>query len=331
MKRISAAALFALLALAPSAHTGDEVWEAGTTSAGGPRLAVHDRTVFEAEPYSVQVFRCPNGGSCDTQPLASTAGDYDDYGAQRVDLGSAAAGDVFEARFSRDGAVVRTERTAPWLGDYVLTRAPSVAGQPVADAVVSGDAGAWAGGWGERWQGASANTFAACRLPEGVDCVEFSPFYPTAKLESRWTGWYVFAISNVSSGHHGAPIVTEYGYPSYPNPIARLVLAGNQALSAAFGPIAAASGPQPTAPRPQPAASVRSRALRAEGRLLVGRVSCPERCVVKLTVSGGGKTIRRTLNVIGTKALTVPRRHGRLKVTINVNGKRLASGTSRAR
>ncbi len=319
MYRISVAATVAALAFGGSAHAGDEVWEAGTTVTGGPRLAVHDGSVFGTESYSVEVFRCPNGGPCEAQPLPFTAGDYEDYGGRRVDLSSAAGGDAFEARFSRGGVIVKTERTPPWLGNPTLVRPPSVTGRLIEGAVVSGDAGVWAGGWSERWQGSAAYSLAACRRPTAVDCVEFSPFYRMAKLEPRWTGWYVFATSTVFSGHHGATVVTDYAYPSYPNPRARLDISGNQAISAAFGPIQS----QP------PTASIRAKALRTKGRLSVGRVNCPRRCTVRLTVKGGGKTIRRSLTVTGTKALRIPVRRGRLTVTVSIGAKQIASGVTR--
>ncbi len=84
-------------------------------------------------------------------------------------------------------------------------------------------------------------------------------------------------------------------------------------------------------PEPQPTASVRAQARRAKGALSIGRVTCPQRCTVDLTVSGGGRTLRRSLSVTGLRALTIARRHGRLTITIAVDGKVLARGVSKAR
>ena len=82
----------------------------------------------------------------------------------------------------------------------------------------------------------------------------------------------------------------------------------------------------------RPTASVRARALRRNGRLIVGRVRCETRCAVALKVSGGNRrAVHRTLRVTGAKALTVPVRHGKLKVRVTVDGTLAASGTMRAR
>jgi hypothetical protein len=83
---------------------------------------------------------------------------------------------------------------------------------------------------------------------------------------------------------------------------------------------------------PKPSASIRARALRRHHKLSFARVSCPIRCIVKLTVTGGGrKALHRTKVVTGTKALAIPPRHGRHKVRVVVDGKSLARGHSRAR
>jgi hypothetical protein len=319
----SAGALAALAFAAP-AHADDKVWEAGVTSAGGPRLAVVD--IDSAD--SVQVFRCPNGADCEPLPFAGVGSVF----GRPVDLSTAAPGDVFEARFTQSGSVVQTDRTPPWLGTYVVTRRPAVIGKLAEGAVVTGDAGTWSGGWDRPWRQEASSRIVACQRPDGIDCVEFSPFYPNVLLTSRQAGWYVFAISQIGSGHANDNTVTDYAYPPYPNPIAPIgVVAGTRAVSAAFGPVAAAPTPTPT-PAPRPTASIRAKALRAKGQLSVARVTCPTSCTVNLTVSSAGrKTLHRTLRVTGTKALTIPPRHGKLKVRIVVGGKTLASGNSRAR
>jgi hypothetical protein len=97
------------------------------------------------------------------------------------------------------------------------------------------------------------------------------------------------------------------------------------AVFAASAPV----GPIVREPVP-PTATLRSRALRRNHQLSLGRVTCPQRCTVKLTVSGGGKAYRRTLSATGLTALTAPYRHGKLTVRVEVDGKLLATGKVRA-
>jgi hypothetical protein len=322
MRRVWSAMALAVLAFAAPAYADDTVWEAGVTSAGGPRLSVLE--IESAD--SVQVFRCPSGADCEALPFA---GPFSLAGGQPVDLSAAVPGDVFEARSSQNGSVVQTDRTPAWLGNYALTRAPAVVGPLTEGAVVSADAGAWSGGWDRPWNGGAFSRLVACQRPDGIDCVEFSPFHPTVLLSARFAGWYVFAIGQTGSGHTNDHSVTDYICPPYPNPIAPIGGASaTRAVSAAFGPVIAASTPTPA---PAPAASIRAKALRGKHGLSVARVTCSLRCGVRLTVSGGGKALSRSFTVTGTKALTIPPRHGRLKVRVVIDGKTVASGTSKAR
>jgi hypothetical protein len=100
------------------------------------------------------------------------------------------------------------------------------------------------------------------------------------------------------------------------------------ARSAAHGPVA---GVPVMAPKP-PTASIRARSLRRNGRLHVARVSYESGCSVRLKVTGGKRrAVYRTLRVTGVKSLTVPVRHGKLKVRVVVDGKLVTSGATRAR
>jgi hypothetical protein len=109
--------------------------------------------------------------------------------------------------------------------------------------------------------------------------------------------------------------------------------------SAPLGPICCAA-PQAAVPTPAPTtapqaapkaptASIRSKALRRRGRLVLGRVTCESRCSVRLKVSGGGcQAVQRTLTVFGTHKLTIPVRRGNLTVRVSVDGKTIATGRS---
>jgi len=77
-----------------------------------------------------------------------------------------------------------------------------------------------------------------------------------------------------------------------------------------------------------PTVTLRARALRGNGRISVGRVTCAAPCKVAVKVSGGGeKAYTTTFVANGTKAITAPVRRGKLTVRVHVDGKLLASRT----
>jgi hypothetical protein len=315
-----AAGLAALLFAAPAYGDGFADWEArlAATPAFYPSLSY--RTVPQPAYDTIVVYRCPGGGACEGAALSETA-------PGRLDASAAVAGDVFEAHWLKDGAVVHTAQTPVWNGPLTVSRTPEIHGDPTTGATLTASAAEGAGGWGAPWGLTLNNWIAVCRTAQATDCNLLSRGDPVA-LEARWTGWYAFAQTAFFSGHTNAVALRQMAPLSFPTPVSSLGQDGSSSVSAPLGPIAAAPAP---GPKPQPIATIRTKALRAKGRLSVGRVTCPIACTVNLTVSGGGKTIRRSLRVTGTQALTIPRRHGRLRVKVVVDGKTLASGFSRAR
>jgi hypothetical protein len=183
------------------------------------------------------------------------------------------------------------------------------------ESVGSVDVGATAPGdvFEARIVSSSGAVVEALRTPPGTDCMMLS-YGRAVVLSAAYAGWYAFAPTGFASSH-GQPAAA---MAAPPFPIASVT--PGPAVAGPLGPI--------NEPK-RPTASVRKRARRAKGKLTVARVTCPERCTVRLRVSGHGRTIRRTLSVTGRRALRIPMRHGRLKVRVVVDGKLLAKGVSR--
>jgi hypothetical protein len=309
----AAVALCVLTYAAPAAADFDTQVD----ESGAPHLHVATAGYDTPDADEIKVYRCPDGGTCEDAPLPLDA-------SAVVTLGTVAPGDVFEARYMKGGTVVRADRTPAWTGTPAVATPPALQGEPVVGARVSATASAWTGGWGAPWGWYAGSEVTVCRSLEGTDCWALSPGSPVA-LDARWAGWYLFATAQFTSSHYHIP--PPVPPPVYPH-LTRVASGPVVAVSAPAGPIAAKSG----APAPPTAkATLRSRPLRRNHRLTLGSIECPVRCVAKVTVSGGGKTLHRTLWVTGTKAITIAPRRGRLRVKVVVDGKTLASGISRAR
>ena len=121
------------------------------------------------------------------------------------------------------------------------------------------------------------------------------------------------------------------------------LLSGPSPLPTA-GPLAAVSAPAgPVAAPPTtttiveqgPIVTLRRRAVRRGGRVTVARLFCAARCAVKLSVSDGRRTLRRTLQVRGSVPLSILRgkrlRAGLLRVRVTVDGRQVAAGRVRLR
>jgi hypothetical protein len=321
--------VIACLSTAP-AYGAQVYLSAASDEDGNPVLFA---PVLSEEPsVSSEVFRCPGGGACGPVPLQMTT---DERGTTRVDLRAAQPGDAFEARFTSADGTVTTARTPRWTGTIVPLTAPAVVGQAVVGQAVSAAGVQWRGGWAYPWQTIDTNLVFAC--PDATatrDCSVVALSDPVA-LDARWTGFYLFAYSSRwSAPDPGSAVPAAPGMPFDLDP---RFLGSTTLVSAPIGPVVVGAPPAPGvttrvfADPAAPRATVRPRALRVKGRLSIGRVTCPTRCVVRLTVSSAGrKALRRTLHVTGTKALTIPPRHGKLKVRVVVDGKTVASGTTRA-
>jgi hypothetical protein len=274
-------------------------------------------------PSGAQWRVCPSDGSACT-PLTTGTGSF-----ALAESGPEPAGTVFEAAYQND-----TQRTPPWGGRLTPTSVPTLAAVPlIGQQVPAITPATWTGGWGDAFgqSDITSRRYFVCSRPDGGECWGIDP--PTS-LDARWAGWYLGETESryrdVNTGY-----VTLQGQipPPYRIPAPTTGTSGLTATSAFYGPmqLAPVTPPPVTPPRVStpaaPKVTLRARALRSHGRLNVGRVDCPARCTVTLTV---GK-LKRTLHVTGLRSLTVPVRHGRLKVRVVVDGKPLASRTTLAR
>jgi hypothetical protein len=206
------------------------------------------------------------------------------------------------------------------------TGAPTIEGKAETGGSVRLKGGAWSGGWDAPWGSRSYRAIVACSDTRGTDCF-FLSYGGPVKVAARWAGWHLLAYEwRASQTNYGMP--SRAATPFHVGPLAQTALTR---LSASLGPVDDA-----TAPAEQvdvdgaPYASVRPRATRRGGRLEIGRVTCP-RCKVELTVSGRANlSLRRTLTVRGSKVLSIPAHRGRLTVRVDIDGKTVAKGKTRA-
>jgi hypothetical protein len=314
MRAVLAALVCLLVVTAPAYGDGFNDWEADGTDLA-PSYSWRSLGPFP-DYDTVRVFRCSGGGACDSTPLQWHPATYRDS----VDVGAFPPGDVFEGRWFKDGTVVHTARTPVWLGTPHVTHTPAVQGRLVVGSTLTLVPGQWAGGWGPPWGASTYGRIYVCHSPDATDCFVLDP--QAAVLEARWQGWYAFATSSFYSGRTSAiPAMAPWVYP-YAQP---RIFMSRLSHSGPLGPIAA---PDP----PSPSAWIRGGALRRDGWLRIARVTCAAPCNVTFTVSSRGrKTLRQTLTVSGMQALVIRPRRGTLRVSITVNGKVLAAGTSRWR
>ena len=262
-----------------------------------------------------------------------------------VSLGETAAGTSFEAVYSD-----RTVRTPPWTGRMGVS-AVGLAGDATVGGSVTFVPPTWSGGWAREagWGPfIRYREIIACRTATGGECwvLDFTDgarpgeLDQPVRLDARWAGWYLFATEA-----RAAADVTVLGYIEPPYSLGERVMAertgpGITTVSPPLGPISQPSAAPAVAPVPASpvaalkdvaSATIRTRALRRHGRLTIATVTCPSRCAIALKVTGKFRTIRRNVNVTGTRALTIPVRRGRMGVRVTINGRLAATGHTRAR
>ena len=329
LRVFAAAALVLGIAAAPAhASAPYAIWS--TDGNGDPSLVAADSEAI------VTLSECVDGGSTCTPVADQNAAD----GYASATAGETPAGAVFKATFAYLGRPAVTWSSPAWDGRLVVATPPTLMATPVAGGNAVPLSGTAAGGW--RGGAGSVAGVQACTQPDGGECWTISYSGAPSSIDLRWAGYYLSAIESWSSwsSQGNPPIPPMPAWPPLPwgpYPWAQTPPIGGaiHSRSTFVGPVAAEPQHQAfTQPGKKPAppkASIRARALRGKGHLNVARVTCATKCTVKLTVSGGGKAIRRTLSVTGARALTIAPRHGRLKVKVVVDGKTLASGVSRAR
>jgi hypothetical protein len=329
-------ALAVLLIAAPAARaeislgyghlaTGDPLLLAGVTPTGDERV--------------VEWRVCPpDGSACTLLPASASRVARQCPGSQRscelvARPGESVAGTTFEAVFEVNG-VRTTRRTPAWTG-----RPTSVAPASLSNVVLGLrpriTPGTWSGGWSPSPDVFLAHPVFVCRDVGGTDCLGLEQGRAGVEpLLQRWAGWYLFVDEVFVS-----PIWDPTAPVNVIAPVHRIprLRALTPTLSRSAPVPICCVPPEPAASNPlvrrtSPTASVRARAQRGrDGRLHVARVHCAVSCAVRLTVSGGGRTVVRLLTVRGERSLAVRGRRGTFRVRVVVDGRTLADGRSRAR
>lgn len=288
---------------APAQAQISSVWDAEMTAEGQPRFGVRG----VGPGTVVTVHRCPGGGDCGA-PIGSAAGWSS---IEWADMTGVEPGDVFEVRHAQGDQVTFSARTPAWRGTPTLAEPPKVSGELVVGERVHASAGrwsdaGWAPGWPGKWRNDVSTGHFVCASADGRDC-DYAPASADFELQPEWAGRYLFTTSDISfwNGWVAAIALREppFDLGSGSGPMG--------ARSAPFGPI-----------RAKTSVTVRERALRRDGRISVGRVTCLPRCDVMVKVSGGGRPAYRTAFVAtGTKAISAPSRRGTLRVRVHVDGR----------
>jgi hypothetical protein len=231
------------------------------------------------------------------------------------------AGTTFEAAVEYAGQ--RTvERSAAWGGTVSAQERPVLEGRALVGAQVHVTGGRWSGGWGDEFDRLRVQ---ACRTPAAQRCETISaPEVPGTRpnaavtVGARHIGWYLFAVDVRTPREVVGPAI------GYRDPRA-IPPAGE-------GPVVALSAPGRRVAGP--AVRLRPRARFRHGRPRLGTVRCPRRCRLQVEVSARGVTARHTLTARGSARIAARfgrARPGAWRVTVRLDGVRLASRTVRVR
>lgn len=315
------AVLLIALAWPTAAHASDGRWQ--LTPTGDPVLWISQIHYVRMQAPGHPEWRiCPPNEAC--RPIGGTE--------NWVEPGETAPGTVFESDFI-DATGTKTERSPAWQGRVALVAPPGIAG----DLRVGGSArptpASWSGGWGDEL---GTPLVYACPGIGRTNCELLAgsggfSVYGTGEraLLDRHAGWYVYAIEYRSARDRDpmGPLASPLPPGPAPLPAASALLA----VSEPAGPVAA---PQTIAEQ-GPIVTLRRSAVRRGARVTVARLFCAARCAVKLSVSDGRRTLRRTLHVRGSVPLSIL--HGKrlrpslLRVRVSVDGRQVAAGRVRLR
>jgi hypothetical protein len=327
----AALSVLAYLTFAPAATAQEPTAEQFATqywsdAEGHPYLVASTNSAMAGLTFN-EWRRCAPGATCDA--ITSTPPDSPIYTSGGIATpGDTAPGTVFEASYTRAGSEVKV-RTPPWTGRVTLAAPPVVSGEPVVGETVSVQSARWDGGWGSTSIHQHVDLFA-CPTPAGGACWGVGP-----TLEARFAGWYLI----VRAQYHSNFFVEVQGWPVPPYPVwGGLDTTSAGRYSVYSTPVQVRPAPvglpapvqdqvsEVVKPKP-PTASLRTTALRRNGRLQLGRVTCEVRCTVRLTVAGS----TRSFKVLGTRTLTASLRKRPMTVRVVVDGRLIVSKRVRAR
>lgn len=211
---------------------------------------------------------------------------------QVFEPGPVPVGTRFEASATYAGTT-STARSDAWLGRVAATAPPTLTGSAKVGGHVTAHGGAWTGGWGGEFDILHVE---ACRTASGRDCttiVHPRAFRRSPAIDPRWSGHYLFAFDERYAKGTGFELI---GY-RVPFAIAPTPVGPTVSRSAPLGPV---TGPG-LALREHPL-------LLRDERLLLGRVTCAQRCGVSVRLRAESAGVGARFEVRGTRRIAVPAR-----------------------
>lgn len=221
--------------------------------------------------------------------------------------GPTAIGTIFEASTMVDGKTTQALSPA-WAGQVTSATPPTFDGELRVGQTLSPHAGTWAGGWGDD---RSLLGMRACTTPAAQDCRSMNDvrLESQATIDVAYTGWYVGAVeTRIGSG----TLFPASTWPPIPagqvSPFVAPMPAQTVAAGALSGPIVGSSngGGDGAGPAPRlqfsPRATVRDRATRLRGALVLGSIRCSGRCVADVTLRHGRKASTRRIVITAGRA-----------------------------
>lgn len=218
--------------------------------------------------------------------------------------GPTVSGTTFEASTTVDGQTT-TARSPVWEGQVTNTGPPTFDGELRALKTLTPRGGTWSGGWGDD---RSLTGMRACPTVAAQDCRVMTDIRVTSAvlIDPVYVGWYVGAIeARIGSG----TISPTIGLVFEPGKVSQYLAAMPARTVAAGplgGPIIAAGGPGRVLtigdPPRRRSVTVRTRAIRQRGALVLAAIRCSDRCIAHATLRHGRRMVDRRILVTGGRA-----------------------------
>ena len=242
--------------------------------------------------------------AADCGPVVATGGLYS--------AGPTSVGTTFEASATVDGTTT-TERSPAWGGQVTNTAPPRFDGEPRVGQTLTPQVGTWTGGWGDDYSliGMRACPTAAAQDCRGMTASSVQSGNPSqVTVDPAYAGWYVGAIEARVGRGTAYPAIL-YTFPpgrvsSLPAPLPGQTVAVGPLRGPIPGPSTITEPIQTVPPAARlpftPRVTIRRRAVRRGGALMLAAVRCSGRCVAHATLRHGRKAVTRRIVVTGGQA-----------------------------
>ena len=218
------------------------------------------------------------------------------------DAGPTAPGTTFQAS-ATVGGTTTTDRSPAWKGQVTSVAPPMFDGEPRVGQPLTPHGGEWAGGWGDD---RSLLGMRACPTVAAEDCRVMTDFRTTSEvtIDPAYAGWYVGAIETRIGSGTVFPAIGYLFSAGQVSPHRAPTPAQTVAAGALSGPVIGAPTSQPPTTRLRfvPRVTIRRRAVRRGGALVLAALRCSGRCVAHATLRHGRKALTRRIVVTGGQA-----------------------------